>query len=407
MFSYKAIARSFEGTSRLHRLFSTSTSAFSDYSHTIIGAGVVGLAIAAELSKNPANNILLLEKNAAAGQETSSRNSEVIHAGIYYPTDSLKTKLCIRGSQLIYERAKSSSIEVQKCGKWLVAQNDIEDAYLENLHHICKSEKGVPTNFVSLREAKFIEPSIVAKASILNSPNTGILSVHSLIDYLQAVAQNSGNVDFVTNSEVIDLKKDTDGGFVLTTIESSIELDDSTKEPFEISSEVVINSAGLYAAKISNLLLPESRHVKYRFAKGNYFTPTIPTPPVRRLIYPIPMAGLKGLGTHLTISLDGQIKFGPDVEIVESPNDYLPSPKNIDSAFKEIFKYFPQIPAADCLTASYSGIRPQLDTGKPGFVDFIIREEEGFSGFINLLNIESPGLTSSMALAEYVAKLLK
>ncbi|GMM33396.1 hypothetical protein DASC09_007210 [Saccharomycopsis crataegensis] len=390
----------FKSLQKQIRLFSSTSVSNADYSHVVIGGGAVGIAIAGELSKRQDNNVLIIEKNDKLGQETSSRNSEVIHAGLYYPIDSLKTKLCIEGSRLIYDEASRAGVQMSKVGKWIVAQNDIEDAYLEGLHSAC-SHKGIQTEFLSLHDAKYIEPAIVANRSILNSPNSGIVSAHSLMDYLYSIFQDNGG-DLAVNSEVLGLstvnKNDGSDGYEIQA------KDTVTGEEITITSDVVINSAGLYSDKISNMLLPEDRHVKYTYAKGNYFTLTRSHLPVKRLIYPTPIKGLKGLGTHLTISLDGQIKFGPDHEIV-SEIDYSPNSSNIPKAYEQIIKYYPGILQED-LVASYSGIRPQLPNPKGEFQDFIIRKEEGYTGFINLLNIDSPGLTSSMAIGKYVRDLL-
>lgn len=390
------------------RCFSTSVASRADYSHTVIGGGAVGLAVAAELAQNPSHRVLVIEKNSKTGQETLSRNSEVIHAGIYYPVDSLKLQLCIEGKNLIYNQAAiHGGVEVQKCGKWVVAQNDIDDAYLEKLYYRSK-ETGVPTEFVPLHKAKYIEPAIVANRSILNSPTSGILSAHSFIDYLFSMFQAQPHSDLAENSEVIAVTRSS-GDYELL-VKDSI-----NNEEVAITSEIVINSAGLLADKIHNMVLPESKHLHYQYAKGNYFTLNSDSAnnvsgfPVRRLIYPTPMPGLKGLGTHLTIALDGQIKFGPDHELIGTI-DYKPNSKNIAAAVEQISKYYPIVHSEDQLVASYSGIRPQLkrQAKDAKFQDFVIKEEssEGLSGFVNLLNIDSPGLTSSMAIGKYVYRLL-
>jgi L-2-hydroxyglutarate oxidase LhgO len=366
-----------------------------DYSHAVIGAGVVGLAVAAELSKVPGNRVILIEKNTKVGQETSSRNSEVIHAGLYYPKDSLKTRLCIEGKELIYSDAAKAGVEVRKVGKWIVAQNDAQDAFVESLHYKAR-DLGVKTELVSPLKSQYIEPAIVAQRSILSSPTTGILSAHSLMDYLESVYQ-ANNGELAVGSKVTALTKTSDG----YKVEVVSEIGDD-HETTEISVNNVVNSAGLYADKISNLLLPKDRHVNYHYAKGTYFDFASSFPEVRRLIYPVPRKGVKGLGTHLTLSLDGQIRFGPDIEWVDSPLDLKPSEKNKQAAYEEIVKYFPHLMLSD-LEPSYSGIRPKLaGPDNDEFQDFIIREEDGFPGYVNLLGIESPGLTSSIAIGKYV-----
>ncbi|CCH41301.1 L-2-hydroxyglutarate dehydrogenase,mitochondrial [Wickerhamomyces ciferrii] len=378
------------------RRFSSSRSTLADYSHAVIGAGVVGLAIAAELSKNPGNKVVLIEKNTKIGEETSSRNSEVIHAGLYYPKDSLKAQLCIEGKELLYKEAFRAGVDMQKCGKWIVAQTDVEDAYIENIYWKSK-DLGVNTELIPVAKGRYIEPAIHAERGILSSPTSGIISAHSLMDYLYTIFQENDG-ELAVGSIVTGLSKTHDGYEILAK---------STQENEEVQISVnnVVNSAGLYADKISNLLLPSDRHVKHYYAKGNYFNFSNSFPQVRRLIYPVPKKGTKSLGTHLTLGLDGQIKFGPDLEWVDSPTDYKPSAGNKLEALKEIQRYFPHIIEQD-LEPAYSGIRSKLiGPDNTSFQDFVIREEEGFPGFVNLLGIESPGLTASMAIGKYVSKI--
>lgn len=350
----------------------------------------MGLAVGAELAANPKNSVVIIEKNQNIGEETSSRNSEVIHAGIYYPKDSLKSKLCIEGNRLIYE---TPAVESRKVGKWIVAQNPDERQYIEELHKIC-SEKNISTEFVSEKDALAQEPAIRAKEGALNSPNSGIMSAHSLMSYLDGLFLNRGG-EIVFGSEVVGLEKLAEG-YKITV--------DDPEEQIDISSDCVINCAGLHSDLISNMLLPKEKHLKYSYARGNYFTLQGSHPSVGRLIYPTPIKGLKGLGTHLTVSLDGLIKFGPDHELVDKL-EYTPNSQNIPRAYTEISRYYPSVSKAE-MVASYCGIRPQLPNPKGVFQDFIIREEEGFRGFINMLNIDSPGLTSSMAIGKYVKQLL-
>lgn len=404
--------RSLASRSLARRCLSSSAALRADYSHAVVGGGAVGLAVAAELARDPSHRVLVVEKNPKAGQETLSRNSEVVHAGIYYPVGSLKQRLCVEGKHLIYgEAAARGGVQVQKCGKWVVAQNDADDAYLEQLHHRSR-ETGVPTEFVPLHRAKHIEPAVVANRSILSSPTSGILSAHSLIDYLSGVFQAQPHSELAENSEVVAVARPGGGGA------GDYELlvrDSISGEEVAVTSEVVVNSAGLHADRVHNMVLPASKHLHYQYAKGNYFTlspdgaSSAAGLPVRRLVYPTPMPGLRGLGTHLTLALDGLIKFGPDHELVDAL-DYRPNPKNAAAAAEQISKYYPAVHSADQLVASYAGIRPQLkrQAADAQFQDFVIREESaaGLSGFVNLLNIDSPGLTSSMAIGKYVRKLL-
>jgi L-2-hydroxyglutarate oxidase LhgO len=374
--------------------FLSSSGKISEYSHAVIGGGAVGLSIAAELAKQN-NKVLLIEKNTQLGQETSSRNSEVIHAGLYYPENSLKTKLCIEGKELLYSEAQKAGVEMKNCGKWIVAQTDKEDAYIELLHYKAKN-LGIKTELISTMKCQYIEPAVEVKRGVLSSPTTGILSAHSLMLYYQTLFE-SNEGDVALGSKVTGLEKDGDG--------YRVSVDSIDGEHVDIKVDNVINSAGLYADRISNMLLPEDRHVKYWYAKGTYYNLNSSFPEVRRLIYPVPGKNLQGLGTHLTLGLDGQIKFGPDVEYVDSPTDLKPSDKNKADAYEEILKYLPHVMLSD-LETSYSGIRPKLfGPDSTEFQDFVIREEEGFPGFVNLLGIESPGLTASMAIGKYVANM--
>ncbi|VEU20560.1 DEKNAAC101498 [Brettanomyces naardenensis] len=369
-----------------------------DFTHTIIGAGVVGLAIGAEISQQfPDARVLILEKNGNYGEETSSRNSEVVHGGLYYPEDSLKTQLCLEGKRFIY--SIGDKIPVQRCGKWIIAQNEGDLEYLEKMDEKAK-RLGVPTEFIGARQAKGEEPLIKARAGILHSPSTGITSAHSLMDYYYTRLQEAdGSVALGT--EVVGIKYDQAAKqYEISTKES----EDDTDESYTITSNTVINSAGLHAPAISNMLLPESRHVTAYYGKGNYFSYTGKPMHIRRLIYPCPSPGVASLGTHLTIDLGGQIRFGPDLEWVDNCESYKVNGKNLEKAYEQVKQYIPSM-ELDNLTASYCGIRPKIiGPDEKRFQDFVIREEEGFPGFINLLGIESPGLTASMGIARYVCK---
>lgn len=371
-----------------------------DYSHVVVGGGVVGLGIAAELSKVPSNRVLLLDKNERFGMETSSHNSEVIHAGIYYPPNSLKSKLCIEGKRIIYNelRQVKTGVTWLKCGKWIVAQTDLEDSVNERLYKRCKEELNVEVELLSSTKAAKFEPFINVQRSALSSPTSGIINSHSLIEYLTAVIQQNDG-DMVHGSEVIGLEYSKNGGYTVTSKDKYSD----NEEIVEVTAENVINSAGLYADQISNMLLPEDRTKRLYYAKGNYYKlRSGGFPPVNRLIYPVPPQDGKSLGTHLTIDMDHQILFGPDLEYVDSCADYTPNPHNIPAAFEAISRYYPHIDPTD-LEAASCGIRPKLTApGVKEFKDFYIKEEDGFPGFVNLLGIESPGLTASVAIGRYV-----
>lgn len=377
-----------------------------DFTHTVIGAGAVGLAIASNLVKmSPKHKVLLIEKNEEYGQETSSRNSEVIHAGLYYPPDSLKTKMCIRGKEMIYERREA--IPLKQCGKWVVAQNEQEMEYLHKLHYKAR-HLGVPTEFIPPNLAKVDEPAVTARCGVLNSPTTGIVSAHGLMDFLATEFQNGvAEGSLVLGTKVVDIQY-LKGREIFEIQTTSRDADDDEDTEFIVKSKYVINSAGLYAPEITNMVLPKEEHIKAYYAKGNYFSYAGPNIHIDRLIYPCPTHGVASLGTHLTLDMGGQIRFGPDLEWVNSLYDgvYKVNEHNLNAAVDAVQQYIPLI-RREYLHGSYTGIRPKLVGPGGEFQDFVVREEkEHAPGMISLLGIESPGLTSSMALGEYVSNML-
>ena len=394
---------------QLNRLrhFHTLAVLQSDFSHVVIGGGVVGTAIAAELQEQPGNEVLLIDKNEQLGMETTSRNSEVIHAGIYYPPNSLKSKLCIAGKNKIYDSWAKGNFQValKQCGKWVVAQTDKEAEYLEKINNIAK-EVSVPVNFISPTKAKAKYPLIRAETAILESPTTGIISSHDYTLFHQArFESNNGTIGL--NTELTDLE------YNKGTSNYTLRLESDAGE-MELTSDNVVNAAGLYAAQVSNLLLPKERHYQGYFAKGNYFS-YLPTTSIGKitdvLIYPCPNPNASSLGTHLTFDLGGQLRFGPDLEWLDIKRaediDYTPNPQNLKEAYKAIKTYFPSI-TPDSLHPSYSGVRPKiysLEENMKKFADFEIKQEPGYPGFVNLLGMESPGLTASWAIGEYVKDL--
>ena len=364
----------------------------------------MGLAIARQLAARPDTTTLLIEKHGSAGTETSSRNSEVIHAGLYYGRDSLKTKLCLRGKNMMYDLCKKHDIRYRNTGKWIVAQDDQQMGELEMVHSFARSVD-IPTRFLSQKEAKDREPDVQAEAGVLESTSTGIVDSHGLMSYLEGDYQSQGG-EIAFHTAVTSLGQDSSGEYIIGTKDS----DGNTNDP--ISTQILINSAGLYAIEINNMLLPKERHAKPYYAKGTYFSYSASTPKPSTLVYPAPRPGHGGLGTHLTMDLSNppRVRFGPDVEWVDDPTDYTPNRSRIHEALDEIETYLPKL-QRDKVEVDYCGIRPKLGklgavaSGK-GFQDFIIREEDGYKGFINLLGIESPGLTSSLAIGEEVDRLL-
>lgn len=385
--------------SRLQFSTSAARQASVDYSHVIIGGGLVGTAVAARIAKdadkaNVPSSVLVLERHDLLGSETSARNSGVIHAGLYFSPESLRTKLCIKGKNMLYEAAKTNPIELQRCGKWVVAQNAKQEEYLHGIYEKGKT-LGIPLDFVPLDKAAQLEPAVRARAAILNSPSTGIIDPHSVVSYSEAEIQKYGG-DIALSSTVTGLE------YNQGTKTYTVHVKTADGEELTLETENVINAAGHGAVAISNMLLPKERHHTAYFAKGNYFAYQASTPKVSRLVYPCP-SDYASLGTHLTIDLGGQIKFGPDVEWVESADDLSVNPKNMPAAIETVNEYMVGLdPAA--FHIDFAGIRPKIVSHNK-FQDFVIREEEGFPGFVNLLNIESPGLTSSLAIGEYVSNI--
>ncbi|KAJ9488490.1 hypothetical protein VN97_g4799 [Penicillium thymicola] len=387
------------------RCFSSTRSTNADFTHAIIGAGVVGLATARQLAAREGTSTILLERHDAPGTETSSRNSEVIHAGLYYPATSLKTSLCIRGRNLLYDLCAQNNIPHRNTKKWIVAQSPAQWEACLKIHAHAQGLGDAPTRLVGREEAQQREPDVKADAGIVESETSGIVDSHSLMTYLQGEFENrGGDIAFktrVTSVEAIDGGR---GGYKITAVS------DEDGSVTSITAETLVNSAGHGACDISNMLLPQERHFVPHYAKGTYFSYASSRPRTSVLVYPATLPGTGGLGTHLTLDMGGRVRFGPDVEWVDSPDDLVPSAARLERALPEIKAYLPGVDV-DAITLDYCGVRPKLGRGGAvnegkGFQDFIIREEEGLPGFINLLGIESPGLTSSLAIGEMVNSIL-
>jgi L-2-hydroxyglutarate oxidase LhgO len=361
---------------------------------TIIGAGVVGLAIAeAVAAKN--RRVVVLEKNDSFGQETSSRNSEVIHAGIYYPKEFLKSRLCLQGNHLLYVWCEKHSVPHRRIGKLIVTTSQEECADLERIK-ITAEDNGVEKlEYLGQAQLKSKEPEVKALAALF-SPGTGIIDTHQLMQTLLISAE--GKEAIITYwSEVTAIHFDG----------STWDLEINNGE-YCISTKTLINSAGLHADRIAALAGIDIDAAGYRLkpCKGNYFTAT-PAPKINHLIYPVPVKNNVGLGIHATLDLSGRVRFGPDNQYLsdDQPLDY-----NVDEALKPAFheslhKYLPGV-SVDALSPDMCGIRPKIQGSGDPVMDFIIREESdrGLPGLINLIGIESPGLTASLAIGEYVKK---
>lgn len=359
---------------------------------TIIGAGVVGLSIARELSK-VYKDIFVIEKNFSFGQETSSRNSEVIHSGIYYPKDSLKAKTCVEGRRLLYEFCLKNKVAHKRIGKCVVAIENNELKALENLFRQGLENGVEDLELFSPKELKKIEPYVEAQAAIYSS-STGIIDSHSLMENL--LEQFKGNNGLVAyNTELTGMNK-VRGGFEVT-------VEDKREGSFKFSTRILINSSGLNADKVSAMAGIAKEEYKLKYCKGDYFR-VRPSKAkfINRLIYPVPKGKEGGLGIHATLDLTGSLRLGPDDEYVDKIN------YNVDSSKAKLFyesarRFLPFIELAD-LSPDISGIRPKLQGPEQDFKDFIIKDEtdSGLSGFINLIGIESPGLTACLSIAGIV-----
>lgn len=366
---------------------------------TIIGAGVVGLAIAEKVSKSY-KNVFVVEKNKAFGQETSSRNSEVIHAGIYYPKDSLKAKLCVEGKKLLYNFCKNYDVPFNNCGKLIVATTTDEIDLLEGLKQKALINGVNDIRFLSYPEIQEFEPNIKATGALF-SPSTGVIDSHSFMKRLESNAFSQGT-QFAYGTEVKKISR-IEGGY-------EIMLNDADGQKFSFKTKKVINSSGLESDKVSNMIGITDESLKITFCKGNYFRINSPKNKlVNRLVYPVPNPNMEGIGTHVTIDLGGGVKLGPDVEWM-SENIYNYSVnKTQQKAFFESAKKFLPFLELDDLSPDMAGIRPKIQKPGEAIKDFYIQEEseKGYPGFVNLIGIESPGLTSSLAIANYVDELIK
>ena len=365
---------------------------------TIIGAGVVGLAIALKASEKW-DNVFLLEKHLTFGQETSSRNSEVIHAGIYYPEGSLKARLCVEGKQLLYDYCKQFDVPFNNCGKLIVATSEDELPLIENIRQNAFNNGVDDLVTIEKEEIARMEPAIYAIRALF-SPSTGIIDTYSLMKQFETNTINNGG-QIVYGSEVTALKK-IKGGYEVT-------LSYSDKKEYSFTTRILINSAGLSSDKLSEMAGMLDDNLKILFCKGEYFRLKHPKNKlINRLIYPVPVHNLEGIGIHVTKDLGGGVKLGPDVTYLQSNvYDYTVDPTKQDVFFSSTRKFLPFLDRED-IEPEMAGIRPKIQ--KPGepVRDFYIKEESerGCPGFINLIGIESPGLTSCIAIGNYVLDLI-
>ncbi|EPQ59636.1 FAD dependent oxidoreductase [Gloeophyllum trabeum ATCC 11539] len=419
--------------------------------YLVVGGGVVGLAIAHRLAHRlPSKSTFLVERHSRAGEETSSRNSEVIHAGLYYPPDSLKTRLCIRGRQLIYDHCATHNIPHRKTGK-LVLAHAHQRAYIENLHNKAlklrwpplsldpdADSTPVPTRLISGDEARELEPDLSNDiAAALWSPETGILDSHSFMESLEKDISESDSAEIVYSTKVVRVDpSESDGGWVVQTVTGEGDSDASDC----LLAKTLINASGLAGPFILNALLPRERRIPMYYGRGSYASYKGPgVSSVQHLLYPCPdtaktssnAANFQSLGTHLTLDMDGKIRFGPDLDWISPPTgegefcydedqiDFwqkhlVPSEDRMKEMHEAVMSYLPGV-TFEGLAPDYCGVRPKLVGPGGGFRDFVFRVDHPDSflksgsarpsrknPMVSLLGIESPGVTSSMAIAEYV-----
>jgi L-2-hydroxyglutarate oxidase LhgO len=369
----------------------------ADAAVTIIGGGVVGLAIAAEISRTHAP-VFLLERNSKYGMETSSRNSEVIHAGIYYQHGSLKAILCLEGNRLLYELCEKHHIPHRRISKVITATHNSELEELERLHRL-GTGNGVDLRMLTAHEVRELEPNITTAGGMF-SPNTGIISAHGLMDYYYHAAKDQG-AEVQTHCNVVGIER-KNGEYELTIEENA--------ERSTFTAERVINAAGLEADTIAAIagIDVNAAHYHLHWCKGCYFAlPASLSKCVSHLVYPVPTK--ESLGVHAVVDLGGRLKFGPDVEYLSSRAvDYSVDEGKRHAFAESVRRILPHVRDED-LTPDMCGLRPKLQAKGEPQKDFVIREESdrGLPGFINLIGIESPGLTASPAIARMVAKLLR
>lgn len=353
----------------------------------VIGAGVVGLAVGRALAQS-GREVIVLEGADAIGTGTSSRNSEVIHAGIYYPAGSLKARLCVKGKEQLYAFCAEKGVDVRPCGKLIVATSAEQVAQLEHIQKKAAANGVHDLQLLSREQVRALEPELECQAALL-SPSTGIVDSHGLMLALQGDMENAGGA-LALLSPVASAQVQPDGILIRTA--------DGT----ELLAQEVVNAAGLFAPSVASRMQGlDACHVPQAFyAKGNYFTLS-GRAPFSHLIYPVPEAA--GLGVHLTLDLGGQAKFGPDVQWVDSPDQLEVDPQRCEGFYAEVNKYWPGLKAGS-LAPGYAGMRPKISGPGDAAADFVIQGAgtHGVAGLVNLFGIESPGLTSCMAIADEV-----
>ncbi|VVP58643.1 MULTISPECIES: NAD(P)/FAD-dependent oxidoreductase [Pseudomonas] len=361
-----------------------------DIQSVVIGAGVVGLAVARALARN-GREVLVVEASEGIGTGISSRNSEVIHAGIYYPDGSLKARLCVEGKQRLYAYCDEHGVDYRRVGKLIVATDEQQHAALQRLLQQGRANGVDDLKWLDGPQARELEPALSCVAALW-SPSTGIVDSHGLMLALQGDAQRFG-ATLALHTPLLSAR----------CIEQGFELHMGGSQPMTLCCRELINCAGLSAPEVASSIvgLPGAFIPRAHLCKGSYFSFS-GRAPFRHLVYPAPESA--GLGVHMTLDLGGQARFGPDVEWVEHI-DYRVEPNRAEGFYQAIRRYWPGLPD-NSLQPAYSGIRPKISGPTEPSADFLIsaRAEHGVPGLVNLFGIESPGLTSCLALAELVVK---
>ena len=362
----------------------------------VIGAGVVGLAVARALAL-AGREVLVLEQADTFGTETSARNSEVIHAGIYYPAGSLKARLCVPGRDLLYAYCAERGVAHRRCGKLIVACNAAQVDGLRAIEARARANGVTDLQWLTRAQALALEPQLDCQAALL-SPSTGIVDSHGLMLSLLGDLEHAGGL-LATNSEANELHVRVD--------KAQIAIDIIATDGTHLRARQLVNAAGLHAPALARRTQGlDARHVPpapARWAKGNYCTLS-GRAPFGHLIYPVVERDSPSLGVHLTLDLGGQVKFGPDVQWVDSPTDLQVDPARAELFYDEVRQYWPGLPDG-ALQPGYAGMRPKITgPGEPA-ADFVIQGpgEHGVPGLVNLFGIESPGLTSCLAIGQLVA----
>ena len=362
----------------------------------VIGAGAVGLAITSEITRKN-RDVFILERETATGQGASSRNSEVIHAGIYYAPGTLKAKVCVEANPMIYRICAENKVSHKRLGKIIVGNGEDEMRQLEGLMKQGRANGVNDLELIDSDRIRQFEPKVKGDMAVL-SPSTGIMDAHGLMDhYIHKARQLSGSDPLVLDTEVKGIKQ-TKEGYEVETM--------SGGEPFSIEARVVVNAAGLFCDKVAAMVGIDIDEAKYRlhWCKGDYYS-LVGKPPATMLVYPPPLKDTLGLGIHTVPDLTGRLKFGPNAYYVDGLDYKVESP--VEPFWSDIVTYLPSIRKED-LRPDMAGIRAKLQGPGEKARDFIIEHEEkrGYPGFIDLIGIESPGLTSSPAIAKIVSAMV-